>query len=136
VLRAFPPCPETPLEEVRGKLTYVEETKTEASRRGLTLLAFLAEILTDHLARAVPSEYVFYRTRRRSPAALELPTSPLDPATASVGLAPLRFHDLRHTCASILVAQEAHPAEITARLGHASIVTTMNTYGHFAPGPR
>jgi hypothetical protein len=47
------------LEEVRGRLAYLEETKTAASRRRLTLPAFLVEILTDHLARAVPSEYVF-----------------------------------------------------------------------------
>jgi integrase len=45
----------------------------------------------------------------------------------------LRFHDLRHTCASILIAQGAHPKEIQARLGHASINTTMDRYGHLLP---
>lgn len=45
----------------------------------------------------------------------------------------LRFHDLRHTCASILIAQGAHPKEIQARLGHASITTTMDRYGHLFP---
>lgn len=45
----------------------------------------------------------------------------------------LRFHDLRHTCASILIAQGAHPKEIQARLGHASIMTTMDQYGHLFP---
>jgi integrase len=122
------------LEEVRGKLTYVEETKTDASRRRLTLPAFLVEILTDHLARAVPSEYVFtgrdgaclrrsnFRRRHWKPALL-----------ASQLSSSLRFHDLRHTCASILIAQGAHPAEIKARLGHASIKTTMDVYGHLLP---
>src|ERR1700686_1671731 len=38
----------------------------------------------------------------------------------------LRFHDLRHTCASLLTAQGAHPKIIQERLGHASITTTMN----------
>ena len=45
----------------------------------------------------------------------------------------LRFHDLRHTCASILIAQGAHPKEIQARLAHASIMTTMDRYGHLFP---
>lgn len=46
----------------------------------------------------------------------------------------LRFHDLRHTCASLLIAQGAHPKIIQERLGHASITTTMNRYGHLFDG--
>ena len=46
----------------------------------------------------------------------------------------LRFHDLRHTCASLLIAQGAHPKVIQERLGHASITTTMNRYGHLFEG--
>lgn len=45
----------------------------------------------------------------------------------------LRFHDLRHTCASLLVAAGAHPQLIQARLGHASITTTLDRYGHLFP---
>jgi hypothetical protein len=40
---------------------------------------------------------------------------------------------MRHTCASLLIAKGAHPKEIQARLGHASITTTLNTYGHLWP---
>ncbi|MGH2817403.1 MAG: tyrosine-type recombinase/integrase [Actinomycetota bacterium] len=121
------------LEEVSGGLTYVEETKTKASRRRLTLPAFLVEILTDHLARAVPSEYVFTGRDggllRRS----NFRRRHWKPAGVAAGLTPLRFHDLRHTCAGILIAQGAHPAEIKARLGHTSIKTTMDVYGHLLP---
>ena len=42
----------------------------------------------------------------------------------------LRFHDLRHTCASLLIEQGAHPKEIQVRLGHPSITTTLDRYGH------
>ncbi|MFN2488343.1 MAG: tyrosine-type recombinase/integrase [Actinomycetota bacterium] len=55
------------------------------------------------------------------------------PAVKRAGLEPLRFHDLRHTCASILIAQGAHPKEIQARLRHASITTTLDNYGHLMP---
>ena len=48
----------------------------------------------------------------------------------------LRFHDLRHTCASLLIAAGAHPKLIQARLGHASITTTLDRYGHLFPTPR
>ncbi|MGH2555820.1 MAG: tyrosine-type recombinase/integrase, partial [Actinomycetota bacterium] len=46
------------------------------------------------------------------------------------GLAPLRLHDLRHTAAALAIATGAHPLEIKTRLGHASITTTLNVYGH------
>ncbi len=54
-------------------------------------------------------------------------------AVKEAGLTPLRFHDLRHTCASLLIAEGAHAKEIQIRLGHASITTTMNVYGHLLP---
>jgi integrase len=42
----------------------------------------------------------------------------------------LRFHDLRHTCASLLIAAGAHPKAIQERLGHQSITLTTDRYGH------
>lgn len=42
----------------------------------------------------------------------------------------LRFHDLRHTCASLLIDQGHHPSAIMEYLGHSDISVTMNRYGH------
>jgi integrase len=47
--------------------------------------------------------------------------------------ANLRFHDLRHTCASLLIAAGAHAKLVQERLGHASITTTLDLYGHVLP---
>jgi integrase len=47
---------------------------------------------------------------------------------------PCTFHDLRHTHAALLIAQREHPKVIQARLGHASIKTTLDTYGHLFDG--
>lgn len=44
-----------------------------------------------------------------------------------------RFHDLRHTCAALLIAQGAHPKEIQERLGHSTITLTFDRYGHLLP---
>jgi integrase len=53
---------------------------------------------------------------------------------ARAGLpAEVRFHDLRHTCAALLIAQGAHPKAIQAHLGHSSIQVTMDRYGHLFP---
>jgi integrase len=48
----------------------------------------------------------------------------------------LRFHDLRHTCAALLIAANAHPKAIQDHLGHRDIQTTFNVYGHLLPSAR
>ena len=56
------------------------------------------------------------------------------PAVERSGLSTsLRFHDLRHTCVALLVAQGAHPMAIKERLGHSSITVTLDQYGHLLP---
>ena len=45
-------------------------------------------------------------------------------------LRDIRFHDLRHTFASLLIDQGEHPKYIQSQLGHSSINVTMDTYGH------
>jgi integrase len=46
------------------------------------------------------------------------------------GFKHIRFHDLRHTSATLLINKGVHAKTISARLGHADIRTTMNVYGH------
>jgi integrase len=56
------------------------------------------------------------------------------PAVGAAGLDPrLRFHDLRHTCASLLIAQGASVKAVQAQLGHASATVTLDRYGHLFP---
>jgi integrase len=49
-------------------------------------------------------------------------------------LPKLRFYDLRHTHASLLIHEGVHPKKISERLGHSSIKLTMDTYGHLFEG--
>ncbi len=49
------------------------------------------------------------------------------------GLPSIWFHDLRHTCATLLLAKGVHPKLVQALLGHASIGITMDLYSHWAP---
>jgi integrase len=56
------------------------------------------------------------------------------PAVAAAGLpAALRFHDLRHTCAALLISQGHQQYEIMRHLGHSSITVTVDTYAHLFP---
>lgn len=48
-------------------------------------------------------------------------------------LPDIRFHDLRHTSATLLLSMGEHPKVVQERLGHATISVTMNTYSHVLP---
>jgi len=50
------------------------------------------------------------------------------------GLSHILFHDLRHTCATLLLKGGIHPKIVSERLGHASIGITLDTYSHVLPG--
>jgi integrase len=120
---------EETLNEVSGHL-HLGPPKTKASRRAVSIPAFLADVLAANMK----GELVF--------------TSPEDGALRrglfnrrfyapavkrSVG-APCRFHDLRHSHAAMLIAQGVHPRLLMERLGHSSIRTTLDLYGHLLPG--
>ena len=54
--------------------------------------------------------------------------------TKAAGLDRLRFHDLRHAHASLLLQQGVHPKIVSERLGHSGVNITRDTYSHVLPG--
>jgi integrase len=56
------------------------------------------------------------------------------PLLAKAGLPQIRFHDLRHTCATILLSKGVHAKFVQAALGHSTIAITLDTYSHVLPG--
>ena len=125
-----------------GKL-HRDAPKTESSRRLLPLIDTLAAALLEHKARQdaereklgdgwVVLDLVFTTGHGT---AIE-PHNLFDHFKAALrkaGLPDMRFHDLRHSCASILLAQNVHPRVIMEILGHSEIGTTMNLYAHVIP---
>jgi integrase len=55
------------------------------------------------------------------------------PFLKRVGLSKIRFHDLRHTCATLLLGRNVNPKIVQEMLGHANISETMDTYSHVLP---
>ena len=55
------------------------------------------------------------------------------PLLKKAGLLILRFHDLRHTCATVLLCEGVNPKFVQELLGHADIKLTLGTYSHFLP---
>lgn len=55
------------------------------------------------------------------------------PLLEKAGLPDMRFHDLRHTCATVLLSEGVNPKFVQELLGHADIKMTLGTYSHFLP---
>lgn len=55
------------------------------------------------------------------------------PLLERAGLPRVRFHDLRHTAATLLLAQGVHPKLVQEQLGHSRISTTLDVYSHVTP---
>ena len=123
------------LADVNGHLEF-GPTKTHASRK-VGLPSFLVEELTEHIAgRGLgPDDLVFTSVRGKPIRHNAFLVHYFRPAVARAGLPDgLRFHDLRHTCVALLIAQGAHPRAIMERLGHSTIEMTLGRYGHLFPG--
>jgi integrase len=122
------------LTEVKGQIG-IGPPKSKASRRTVTMPAFLVDELAQHLAAyRDPEGWVFSSPQGGPVRRTNFRRRFWIPAIrASVG-EPMRFHDLRHSHAALLVAQGVHPKVLQDRLGHASITTTLDTYGHLMTG--
>ena len=60
-------------------------------------------------------------------------TASIKPLLKRAGLPDIRFHDHRHTCATLLLSRGHHPKLVQELLGHSSIEITLDTYIHFLP---
>ena len=140
------------LEDVNGALR-VKEPKTARSRRRIDLSGFAMETLHDHrkamLAEGNARSPVFCASegghlrksnqRQRSFMPTLARANALETERAKLAgreptlLPRIRFHDLRHTCASLLLLADENVKVISERLGHASIQLTLDTYSHVLP---
>jgi integrase len=121
------------LAEINGHL-HTGPTKT-GTRRSVRIPRFLTDVLGEHIGRDTdPDGYVF-TSPEGGPLRRNFYRRHFKPAVIAAGLDPgLRFHDLRHTCASLLIAQGAHPKQIQEQLGHSTIRLTLDRYSHLLPG--
>jgi integrase len=131
------------LQRVDGKLQLVEP-KSARSRRTIVLPDVVSESLRAHRARQTgqrllagaewaDGDFVFTTALGR-PLNDSNVTHTFQRHVAKAGLPRQRFHDLRHACASLLLAQGVNPRTVMDVLGHSQISLTLNTYSHVFPG--
>lgn len=131
-------------EDGERKRVYFGSTKTKRSRRTIEIPNVLIEALQKHRAYQETQRAFAGDTWQEHGLVFTSATgTPLDTSNVlhafqrlckDAGLPKLRYHDLRHTHASLLIAKGVHVKKISERLGHSNITTTMDTYGHLMEG--
>jgi integrase len=128
---------------INGEM-FVEETKTRRSRRRIALSPMAVEALKRHRLhqheerlhageRWQDNDYVFPNTIGKLLDPRSLRRRWFDKMLARAGLPHIRFHDLRHSAATLLLLQGVHPKIVSEMLGHASIAITLDLYSHVLP---
>lgn len=107
--------------------------KTRAGRRRVPIPAALRDHLLDHkLCQEQPEGLAF--GSGEIPFAYEALLRRAKAAWAAGDLAPIGLHECRHTFASLMIGAGVNPKALASYLGHSSIQTTFDRYGHLMPG--
>lgn len=125
------------LQEIEGKLV-VGPPKSKAARRKIVLPDVAVETLKAHRKRQLTrklaaSKWVFPNKFGEPLKPREISLRSFPKLTQQAGLNRIRFHDLRHTAATLLLLAGENPKVVQERLGHSSISLTIDTYSHVLP---
>ena len=122
----------------KGGGWYFKEPKTKQSRRTIPLPLSLVEDLVEykklHNEERLKNHDLVFPSEAGTPLSIRnLERRHFKPILQRAGLPDIRLYDLRHSCATLLLAAGENPKVVSERLGHASIVLTLDTYSHVLP---
>ena len=119
-------------------------TPTNNKSRSVRLTAQAVQALRDHRKRQVEERLKYdgfwqdhglvFPTRVGTPVSRHnLVNRSFKPLLKRAGLPDIRFHDLRHTCATLMLAVDTNPKVVQETLGHANVSVTLDIYSHLLP---
>jgi integrase len=120
------------------------QPKSHRSARSVALSRATVDTLRQHRVRQIEERLATGLPHQEDGLVFTNPFGqPVHPSTLrgawrklakAAGLGRLRFHDLRHAHASLLLQQGVHPKIVSERLGHSGVNITLDTYSHVLPG--
>jgi integrase len=136
--------------QVRASVHYTkggyifDEPKTKYSRRRIALSRVAIEALREHRTRQLPErlalgpawedlDLVFPNTVGKPIDGVNLLPRDFRPLLERAGLPRMRFHDLRHTAATLLLGRGINPKVVSEMLGHSHVSVTLGIYSHVLP---
>ena len=126
-----------------GKDVVMKETKTSSGKRSVSIPANVLEVLKDVRKKQMEYRMLFGKDYHENNFVCTWPdgkpfspgyiTNTFSKLLKKLEIPAIRFHDLRHTHATILLKQGVHPKVVQERLGHSKISMTLDTYSHVLP---
>ncbi len=114
---------------ISGQGLIITEPKTDGSRRTIDLSQTAIQVLEE----LGGGSGLVFKTSNDTPISPRNLQRHFHQTLDKVGLPNIRFHDLRHTAATLLLTQNVHPKIVQEMLGHSSISLTLDTYSHIIP---
>lgn len=108
-----------------------KEPKNEHSKRTISLPQTTLDALKRYQETTLPGKYIFHKFN--DPIYPQEASRRFQNDVAKVGLPKIRFHDMRHTHATMLLMMGVNPKVVAERLGHSTVTTTLDTYSHVIP---
>ena len=119
------------------------QPKTKHSRRPVALAPWTVRVLKEHRRQQLEARLALGPAYQDHDLVFATPLgTPIDPSNLrrawlgivqAASLPHLRFHDLRHVHASLMLVGGVHPKVVAERLGHGDVGITLNTYSHLLP---
>ena len=110
------------------------EPKSRAGTRSVPIAAILRDELLEHKLRSRREQGLVFGTGRETPFVSSTIWRRARTAWKKAKLNPISLHEGRHTFASLMIAAGVNPKALSSYMGHASISTTLDRYGHLMPG--
>ena len=117
--------------DAKSQLTV--EPKSRAGRRRVPIAAVLRDVLAEH-KMAAEGDLVVGRDRGRTPFNGTSIVGRARTLWRRADLEPIGLHEARHTFASLMIAAGVNARALTTYMGHSSVTTTYDRYGHLMPG--
>lgn len=128
----------------KGGTWELGQPKTVSGRRSIALPASCVAALRQHRARQAKERLrlgplwedhgFIFTNETGGPLHVNTLVACFRRLVAAAGVPLIRVHDMRHTCATLLLTEGVHPKIVQERLGHADISMTLNRYSHVTPG--
>jgi integrase len=117
----------------------IKEPKTAKGKRRIDLPAMAVQALNNHRKQQLAggfaaSSWVFCDTRGGLLCRHNVLSRSFGPILKAANVPAIRFHDLRHTAATLMLAEGINPRLVSEVLGHAKVAFTLDVYGHVLPG--
>ncbi len=132
------------LHVLKGGRVVIRQPKSAKGKRMIALSPLIVSVLREHqekqrleramLGKSLMDDELVFSDIAGKPLLPNTVTHAWIKLVRRMDIKPIRFHDARHSHASIMLKQGVHPKIVQERLGHASIQVTLDTYSHVAPG--